>query len=155
MLRKIIDTFFTCVMLLVIMLVVIVLFDYLSYKHNGEFILFPELNLSQYKVADTPNWELQAAAEYLDKLYCSGYSHHDYIHIFAKTTLILSPISSVVALFIWMFFRHILSSKAKIAVLVFSGVTLLLVIFLHNLVQGTYAIAEVKHLYPIVCFLSF
>lgn len=155
MLRKMVGTYFACVMFLVIMLMGMVLFDYLSYIHNGKFVLLQELNLSQYRVADTPNWELQAAAEYLEKLYSSGYSHHDFIHLFTKATLIVSPISSAVALFIWMFCRRILSNKVKITVLVFSIGTLFIVLFLRSLVQGTYAISEVKFLYPIVCFLPF
>ena len=155
MLRKMVGTYFTCVMLLVIMLMGIILFDYLSYICNGEFVLLQELNLSQYKVADTPNWELQTAAEYLENLYSSGYSHHDFLHLFTKATLIVSPISSAVALFIWIFCRHILSNKAKIEVLVFSVGTLLIVLLLRDLIQGTYAVSEVKLLYPIVCFPPF
>ena len=155
MLRKMVGAYFTCVMLLVIMLMGIVLFDYLSFVHNGEFVLLQELNLSQYKVANIPNEDLQAAAKHLEDLYSSGYSRHDFLHIFTKVTLIVSPISFAVALFIRVLCKHYLSKKIRIAVLVFSIGTLLIVLLLRNLVQGTYAIAEVKRLYPIVCFLPF
>ena len=155
MLKRLVSTYFTCVMLLVIFLIGIVLFDYLSYVHNGEYSLFLELNLARYKVADTPNGELQEAQEYLESLFARGYSHHDLLHLFANTTLIVASISSVIALCIWLFFRHILSKNAKITSLVFSAGTLFVVLLLRIFVQGTYAIAEVKLLYPIACFLLF
>lgn len=149
MLRKIAGIYYTCVMLSVIVLVGMGLYDYSQYVRNGEFALFPELNLAQFKSGDEA---LLGAAEYLEQLWRTGYSRDDFYHSYAKAVLNIVPFSSAIAIFIRLFGKNMLSKRAWMTILVSSIGTLLIVLLLHSWTQGTYAMAEVRFLYPIAYF---
>ena len=148
------NSFLFIVSILVLCAFCIVAYDCIQYISQGKFVILPELNMVQFST-EPPFDDLAAAAEYLfNDLPVIGYDRNDFCHIFISFAMILWVICMVTVLIIKLSKKDILHKHTKAACLLFSVLTLLLILSLRIFTDNTYARVEARDNYPIAYIFS-